>query len=143
MLAFGANRPADAIYPTTFVDAANKPLTGANRYTLRFDKALTPPVNAFWSVTMYDSHSFFVDNPISRYAISSWMPLRQDDGGSIVLYIQRDPPDEGKEANWLPAPEGNFNITLRMYWPKDSAPSINDGTWLPPAVTPVTARAMR
>jgi hypothetical protein len=137
LIAFGANLPADAVYPTTFVDAANKPLSGAHRYTLHFDKGLTPPVNAFWSVTMYDSHSFFVDNPISRYAISSWMPLQHNSDGAIDLYIQRESPGNGREVNWLPAPAGNFNITLRMYWPKDKAPSINGRTWVPPAVTAV------
>jgi hypothetical protein len=134
-IAFGANLPADAVYPTTYVDSANKPLSGANRYTLHFEKGMTPPVNAFWSVTMYDSQSFFVDNPINRYAISSWMPLNRNSDGSIDLYIQHDSPGKPREANWLPAPEGNFNVTLRMYWPKDESPSINDGSWVPPAVT--------
>lgn len=133
-MAFGANLPADAVYPTTYVDSANKLLSGANRYTLHFDKGMAPPVNAFWSVTMYDAQSFFVDNPIKRYAISSWMPLTRNSDGSIDLYIQHESPGKLKEANWLPAPEGNFNVTLRMYWPKDKSPSINDGSWLPPAV---------
>jgi len=138
LIAFGANLPADAVYPTTFVDAAGKPLIGTNRYTLHFDRGLTPPVNAFWSVTMYDSQSFFVDNPIDRYAISSWMPLQYNSDGSLDLYIQRESPGTDRQANWLPAPAGNFNITLRMYWPKDSAPSIDDGTWVPPAVNGVS-----
>jgi hypothetical protein len=135
LIAFGANLPADAVYPTTFVDAANKPLSGANRYTLRFAEGLTPPVHAFWSVTMYDSQSFFVDNPLNRYAISSWMPLQRSSDGSIVLDIQRHSPGGDREANWLPAPDGSFNITLRMYWPKNQTPSITDKTWLPPPVT--------
>jgi hypothetical protein len=138
LIAFGANLPADAVYPTTFVDGAGKPLDGANRYTLHFNKGLTPPVNAFWSVTMYDSQSFFVDNPINRYAISSWMPLKYNSDGSIDLYIQRESPGADRESNWLPAPAGNFNITLRMYWPKDKAPSIYDGTWVPPAVNSIS-----
>jgi hypothetical protein len=137
LIAFGANLPADAVYPTTFVDAAGQPLNGANRYTLHFDKGRTPPVHAFWSVTMYDSQSFFVDNAINRYAISSWMPLEHSSDGSIDLYIQHESPGKEREANWLPAPAGNFNVTLRMYWPKDHAPSIHDGTWVPPAVTAV------
>ncbi len=86
---------------------------------------------------MYDSQSFFVDNPSNRYAISSWMPLQYNDDGSIDLYIQHASPGKDKDANWLPAPEGHFNITLRMYWPKDEAPSINDGTWFLPAVAAV------
>jgi hypothetical protein len=135
LLAFGANLPADAVYPTTFVDSAGKPLSGTHRYTLHFDQGMTPPVNAFWSVTMYDSRSFFVENPIDRYAISSWMPLTRNDDGSIDLYIQHESPGTLREANWLPAPEGNFNITLRMYWPRDQAPSITDGSWVPPPIT--------
>lgn len=138
LIAFGANLSADAVYPTTFVDAANKPMNGLNRYILHFEKGLTPPVKAFWSVTMYDPQSFFVANLINRYAISSWMPLQHNEDGSIDVYIQRESAGKGREANWLPAPAGNFNITLRMYWPKDKAPSINDGTWVPPAVTQVS-----
>jgi hypothetical protein len=131
----GANLPADAVYPTTYVDGDSKPLNGANRYVLHFDKDETPPVNAFWSVTMYNADSFFVDNPINRYAISSWMPLKRNNkDGSIDLFIQHESPGKGREANWLPAPADAFNLTMRMYWPKDKAPSILDGTWKPPAV---------
>ncbi len=137
LLAFGANLPADAVYPTTFVDGARKPLTGAKRYRLHFDAGQAPPVNAFWSVTMYDSQSFFVDNPIDRYALSSWMPLQHNSDGSMDLYIQHESPGKDQETNWLPAPAGNFNLTMRMYWPKDHPPSINDGTWVPPAVTAI------
>ena len=80
----------DAVYPTTYLDAEGKALNGANRYTLHFDKGLAPPVNAFWSVTMYDAQSFFVDNAINRYAIGSWMPLERNgapapDAGPIRL----------------------------------------------------------
>ncbi len=101
---------------------------------LHFDKGETPPVNAFWSVTMYGSDSFFVDNPINRYAISSWMPLKYGADGSLDLYVQHDSPGVDKEANWLPSPEADFNVTLRMYWPKDKGPSILDGSWSPPAL---------
>jgi hypothetical protein len=134
LIALGANLPADSLYPTTFVDGAGKPLNGANRYVLHFDAGSTPPVNAFWSVTMYDPQSFFVDNSINRYAIGSWMPLKRNGDGSLDIYIQHDLPGANKEANWLPAPDGGFNITLRMYWPKDHSPSIIDGSWRPPAV---------
>ena len=133
----GANLPADAVYPTAVVDAEGKPLNGANRYVLHFDKGQTPPVNAFWSVTMYDAQSFFVDNPINRYAISSWMPLRKNSDGSFDIYIQHDSPGRGREANWLPAAEGEFSVTMRIYWPKDTPPSIIDGSWKPPAVTKI------
>ncbi len=137
LIAFGANLPEDALYPTTFVDGDGKLLNGANRYTLHFDPRLTPPVNAFWSVTLYDPDSFFVENPIHRYAISSWMPLTRNNDGSLDIYVQHDSPGADKESNWLPAPEGGFNVTMRMYWPKDQNPSILDGSWQPPAVTKV------
>lgn len=137
LVGLGANLPADAIYPTAFVDADGKALNGANRYSLHFDKGLTPPVNAFWSVTMYDSQSFFVDNPIDRYALSSWMPLKRNEDGSIDVCIQHDSPAKDKEVNWLPAAQGDFNVTLRMYWPRDKSPSIIDGSWKPPPVTRV------
>lgn len=137
LVGLGANLPEDAVYPTTYVDAEGKALNGANRYTLHFDKGLTPPVNAFWSVTMYDAQSFFVDNAINRYAIGSWMPLKRNSDGSIDLYLQQDSPGNDKAANWLPAPAGDFNLTLRMYWPNDKNPSIIDGSWEPPAVTRV------
>jgi hypothetical protein len=134
LIALGANLSADAVYPTTYVDADGKPLNGANQYLLHFDKGKTPPVNAFWSVSMYGTDSFFVENPINRYAISSWMPLQQGNDGSLDIYIQKDSPGKDRESNWLPAPEGDFNLTLRMYWPKDKPISINDGSWVPPGV---------
>ena len=137
LIALGANLPADAVYPTTYVDAEGKPLKGANHYVLRFDKGKTPPVNAFWSVSMYGPDSFFVENPINRYAISSWMQLQHGSDGSLDIYIQKDSPGMDREANWLPAPEGDFNLTLRMYWPKDKPNSIIDGSWVPPGVNKV------
>jgi hypothetical protein len=132
LIALGANLPADAVYPTTYVDAEGKPLNGANHYVLHFDKGKTPPVNAFWSVSMYGPDSFFVENAINRYAISSWMQLQYGSDGSLDIYIQKGSPGKDKESNWLPAPEGDFNLTLRMYWPKDEPISINDGSWVPP-----------
>ena len=134
LIALGANLPADSIYPTTFVDHEGQPLNGANRYILHFDAGLKPPVNAFWSVTMYDPQSFFVPNPINRYAISSWMPLKTNSDGSLDIYIQHETPGLDRETNWLPAPECGFNMTMRMYWPKDQSPSIIDGSWKPSAV---------
>lgn len=134
LVALGANLPADAVYPTTFVDAEGNPLDGAHRYTLHFDPGQTPPVNAFWSVTLYDPQSFFVDNPLGRYAVSSWMPLTRNQDGTIDIYLQHDSPGKEREPNWLPAPSGGFNVTLRMYWPKSQDPSILDGSWKPPGV---------
>jgi hypothetical protein len=86
---------------------------------------------------MYDPQSFFVENPIHRYAVSSWMPLQPNADGSLDLYIQHAPPDGEQGMNWLPAPPGGFNVTLRMYWPTHTAPSIVDGSWMPPPVTRV------
>lgn len=134
LIGLGANLPQDAVYPSAFVDGEGKPLDGANRYVIRFGKGETPPVGAFWSVTMYDPDSFFVPNPIDRYAVSSWMPLRKNADGSIDILVQHESPGKDKEANWLPAPKSGFNLTLRMYWPNEKAPSIIDGTWKPPAV---------
>jgi hypothetical protein len=96
---------------------------------------MTPPVRAFWSVTAYDADSFFEPNSIDRFAISSWMPLRRGDDGSVDIYLQHHSPGAELETNWLPVPAGEFNLTLRMYWPNDSAPSLIDGSWSPPPVT--------
>jgi hypothetical protein len=138
LVGLGANLPADAVYPSVFIDADGQPFDGANKYVIRFEKDSTPPVNAFWSVTMYDANSFFVPNAINRYAVSSWMPFRKNADGSLDIYVQSESPGPDKEVNWLPAPaNGPFNMTLRMYWPKEQAPSIIDGTWKPPAVTKV------
>jgi hypothetical protein len=134
-IAFGANLPADAVYPTAYVDADGKALNGANRYVIHFDPGQTPPVNAFWPITMYDPDSFFVANPIGRYAVSSWMPLRHNADGSIDIYLQHDSPGSDLRSNWLPSATGAFNVTLRMYWPKEGPPSILDGSWKPPAIT--------
>jgi hypothetical protein len=138
LIGLGANLPADAVYPSVFVDADGQPFDGANKYVIRFEKDSAPPVNAFWSVTMYNADSFFVANPINRYAVSSWMPLRKNADGSLEIYVQSESPGKDKEANWLPAPaSGPFNMTMRMYWPKEQAPSVIDGSWKPPAVTKV------
>ena len=129
------NDAIEAMYPMTRVDVKGETLDGSKHdYTLTFPAGQLPPVNAFWSVTMYDADSFFVANPINRYAISSWMPLRKNADGSIDIYVQRESPGKDKESNWLPAADKAFNVTLRMYWPTDKAPSIIDGTWKPPAV---------
>jgi len=134
LIAFGANLPEDAVYPTTFVDGEGRALNGANRYVLHFDPGQAPPVHAFWSVTLYDPASFFVSNPINRQAISSWMPLKRGGDGSIDIHIQHESPDQAQHSNWLPAPTGEFNLTLRMYWPKRESPSVLDGSWKPPRV---------
>ena len=131
LVGLGSNLPEDAIYPLTRVDAEGKALTGANRYVIRFAKGQLPPVGAFWSVTMYNSKQAFVDNPINRYAIGDRDKLKFDDDGSLTLYVQQESPGKDKESNWLPAPKDEFNLVMRLYWPKKE---ILDGTWKPPAV---------
>jgi hypothetical protein len=136
-IGLGANRPQDAVYPTSLKDAEGQPYDGANKYVMRFAKGQTPPVEGFWSLTMYDAGYFFVANPIDRYSISPRQNLKTNPDGSTDLYIQKDSPGADKESNWLPAPAGKFILMLRMYWPDESAPSIIDGTWTIPPVKKV------
>jgi len=131
-LGLGANVPEDAIYPANLADATGKPLDGANKYTLHFAKGETPPADAFWSVTLYDSEGYQVANSLNRFALSSWMPFKYNADGSLDLYFQNESPGKDKEANWLPAPRGSFNLTMRIYAPKSEA--LN-GKWNPPPVT--------
>lgn len=127
----GANLPEDAIYPLSVGDENGKPLDGANKYTMHFDKDAVPPVDAFWSVTLYDNEGFQVANPVNRFAVSSWMPFKRDADGSLTLYIQNANPGGDHEANWLPAPKGPFNLTMRLYAPKSEALT---GVWNPPTI---------
>ena len=100
----GANLPEDAFYPLNLGDNTGKPLDGANNYTIHFDKGATPPVNAFWSITLYDEDGFQVANVLNRFAVSNWMPFNYNADGSLDLYIQHNSPGKDDEANWLPAP---------------------------------------
>jgi hypothetical protein len=136
-IGLGANRPQDAVYPTSEVGVDGKPYEGTNRYVLHFDKGQMPPANAFWSLTMYDAAFFFVPNKLNRYTLSSRNKFKANPDGSMDLYLQHDSPGPGKESNWLPAPAGRFIPMLRLYWPKETPPSILDGTWKPPAVKKV------
>jgi hypothetical protein len=130
----GCNRTADAVYPTSEADVDGKPYDGANRYTLTFPKGQLPPVDGFWSLTMYNGEYFFVDNPLNRYTLSARNKLKENDDGSVTLYLQNESPGKDLESNWLPAPAGKFVLMLRLYWPKEHDPSILDGSWKPPAV---------
>ena len=136
--AFGwpANQERDAVYPYTDVDFTGQKLTGANKYTLTFPKDATPPVNGFWSITMYmiDEGWWFVPNPLNRFTVSLRNNPKFNDDGSLTLYFQNESPGADKEANWLPAPKDDFIAMLRMYWPKDSGTSILNGSWTPPTV---------
>ncbi len=133
----GANRPHDAIYPTSFKDAEGHGYDGANKYVVHFPPGQLPPCEGFWSITMYNAKLFFVANPINRYSISARQDLKRNADGSVDLYVQHESPGGDKEANWLPAPAGKFVLMMRLYWPDESDPSILDGTWTIPAVTKV------
>jgi len=133
-LGLGANLPEDAIYPLNLGDESGKALDGANKYTISFEKGSAPPVNAFWSITLYDAEGFQVANSLNRFAVSSWMPFKTNPDGSLDLYFQNESPGADKEANWLPAPKGPFNLTMRLYGPKLDALT---GKWNPPPVTKV------
>jgi hypothetical protein len=132
----GANVVEDAIYPLNLADESGKPLDGANKYTITFEKGAAPPVNAFWSITLYDQEGFQVGNVLNRFAVSSWMPFKYNSDGSLDLYFQNETPGKDLEANWLPAPKGPFNLTMRLYAPKSE---VLTGRWNPPAVTKVQA----
>jgi hypothetical protein len=133
----GANLPEDAIYPLNLADESGKPLDGANKYAIRFAKDEIPPVEAFWSITLYDPEGFQVANAMNRFAVSSWMPFKRDTDGSLTLYFQNENPGSDRENNWLPAPKGPFNLTMRLYAPKSEA--LN-GLWNPPMVTMIQDR---
>jgi hypothetical protein len=130
-IGLGANLPEDAIYPLNLSDGNGKPLDGANSYAIHFNKGGTPPVDAFWSITLYDAEGFQVGNVLNRFTVSSWMPFLTNADGSLDLYFQNESPGKDKEANWLPAPKGAFNLTMRIYSPQSDALT---GKWSPPAV---------
>jgi hypothetical protein len=129
----GGNLPADAFYPIAQLDGDGKALNGASRYMIHFTKADIPPIHpqGFWSLTMYDKEYFLTPNPSNRYALSSRDTFQYNPDGSMDLYVQKEPPGADKQANWLPAPDGEFILMLRLYWPKDEAV---DGAWAPPPV---------
>ncbi|MFN8554402.1 MAG: DUF1254 domain-containing protein [Candidatus Obscuribacterales bacterium] len=135
------NSAIEAVYPIAKNDATGQPLDGSkHNYTLTFAAGKLPPVNAFWSVTMYDGKTqLLVENPINRYLINSPMlpGMKKNKDGSVTLYIQKDSPAPDKVANWLPAPNGPIYLVMRLYWPTTTQPSIltpGSGTWQPPAV---------
>ena len=137
-IGLGANRPQDAIYPISRLDTNGKHYNAASKnYIMHFDKGQLPPVDGFWSLTMYDSHYFFVPNSLNRYTLSRRDNLIVNADGSVDLYLQSESPGEAKEANWLPAPKAEFIPMLRLYWPKEQPPSILDGSWTPPAIKAV------
>jgi hypothetical protein len=137
--AFGwpANLQEDAVYPYTTIDAKGETLTGAHNYTITFAKGQLPPANGFWSFTMYmiDQGWWFVPNALNKFTVSPRDKLVYNADGSLTLYFQTESPGKDKEANWLPAPKGDFVLMMRMYWPKETDPSVLTGSWEPPKVT--------
>ena len=107
----------------------------ANKYVLHFDKGKTPPAAAFWSLAMYNDKHFFVANPLDRHAIGDRDKLNFNADGSLDIYIQNDNPGKDKESNWLPAPKDSFNVTLRIYWPKQE---LLERRWTPPGIQRAT-----
>jgi hypothetical protein len=137
VLGIYGNTKEEAMYPGYFVDAGGQKLDGTHRYNLRFKKGQLPPVNSFWSLTMYElPASLLVANPINRYLLNSTMlsQFKMDTDGGLTLYFQNQSPGKDKEANWLPAPKGPFSVMMRLYWPKKEAV---DGTWKQPPLTRV------
>ena len=139
------NDAVEATYPYTRTDATGETLDGSkHNYTLTFPAGQLPPVNSFWSVTMYDGKSqLLIKNPINRYLLNSPMlsSMKKNADGSLTLYIQKDSPGAGKENNWLPAPNDTIYLVMRLYWPKPEAPSIlppGEGSWKPPGIVKVS-----
>jgi hypothetical protein len=130
----GANRPQDAVYPTSEGPDILKKYSGTNKYVVHFNKGEMPPANAFWSITMYDKDYFFFPNSINRYTVSSRNKFKTNADGSVDLYIQKDSPGKDNDRNWLPAPADDFVLMMRLYWPSEKPPSLLDGTWKPPQV---------
>jgi len=130
----GANLDDDAFYPSLYRSSDGEWLSSDKKYVLHFDKDMIPPVNGFWSLSMYNAKILFAANPINRYNLGSMSdpPLITNPDGSLDIYIQRDSPDSAKTPNWLPAPaSGNFSLTLRLYYPKHQ---VLDKSWAPPAL---------
>jgi hypothetical protein len=135
------NSAEEAVYPLAKNDSTGQPLDGSkHNYAITFAPGKYPPVNAFWSVTMYDGKTqLLIDNPINRYLINSPMlpDMSKNKDGSVTIYIQKDAPSADKKANWLPAPDGPIYLVMRLYWPKETPPSIlpaGEGSWQPPTI---------
>jgi hypothetical protein len=133
-IGLGANRPQDAVYPTSEGPDILQKYSGAKKYVMHFNKGELPPVDGFWSLTMYDAAYFFVPNALNRYTLSQRNKFKTNADGSIDLYIQNESPGPGNEDNWLPAPKDSFILMMRLYWPKEKSPSILNGTWTVPRV---------
>jgi len=135
MFGLGANLPEDAVYPINLSDSEGKPTDGKYKYVLHFDKDQLPPVDAFWSVTMYDTQGFPVSNEMNRCAIGDRDDLKYDADGSLDLFIQNEKPSADKVSNWLPAPKDPFGVVLRLYAPRSE---VIQGGWVPPAIKKIS-----
>ncbi len=133
-MGLGASVAADTFYPYTEVDVNGSALSGNHAYVVHFAPGETPPVYAFWSLTLYDSSHFFAANRLSRYALGGRDALAYNPDGSLDIFLATELPPGAPESNWLPSPKGNFNLILRAYWP---AQAILEGRWLPPPVRPI------
>lgn len=132
MTGIGANLPHDSVYAPAFIDANETPLVGGNNYIIHFDNGQFPPVNAFWSIALYNAKGYLVKNSINRYAISPHLSkLNYNADGSLTIFVGNVSPGKGYITNWLPAPKNSFNLILRMYWPKQV---VLNGQWKPPAI---------
>ena len=140
LMGLGANLTLDAIYPRALADTNGQPYTGASSYVIHMEKDQIPPVDAFWSLTMYNEKQFLIKNPINRFAIGDRDKLKFNADGSLDIYVQTEDPGAEKRDNWLPAPAGRFNLFFRLYWPKDQA---LDGKWIIPALKKVDQAAQR
>ena len=127
------NKPNETKYFYQDLDSDGRRLNGANRYTVTFGKGKIPPVQGFWSLTLYNEHHFFAPNALKRYSVGTKnKTLQKNADGSLTIYVQADSPGADKESNWLPAPKGaDFSLYVRAYWPK---PAITSGKWTPPPV---------
>jgi hypothetical protein len=134
---WGCNLPEDAVYPITKVDGAGNPLTGTNTYVIHFNKGEMPPVQGFWSITMYDKQYYFYPNPHNKLTVSPRDKLKYNADGSLDLYFSNAQPAGVQQANWLPAPPDDFILCMRLYWPRTTPPSIlppANPSWAPPPV---------
>jgi len=130
-----SNTPEETQYQLRELDMQGVPLNGKNQYTVTFPKGQLPPVKGFWSLTLYNAQKFFFPNPLSQYSLGTKnKSLKYGADGSLTLYLGAKSPGKDKETNWLPAPNGNFSLILRNYWPEKS---VIDGSWVPPAVVKV------
>jgi hypothetical protein len=126
------NQSSETKYFYQDLDSTGERLTGYERYTVTFARGQLPPIQGFWSLTLYNEHHFFAPNEAKRYSLGTKNKgLKYNADGSLTLYVQADPPAEDKQSNWLPAPESDFSLYLRAYWPRSQ---ITTGSWTPPAV---------